>query len=311
MENCFEHFRKFFHVQPEYIAHDAHPDVYTTQIAESFNLPAIAVQHHHAHIASVMAEHQLDGPVLAWALDGFGYAGKHQAWGGELLLVDGAKVQQCLSFKPYVLPGGDMAALEPWRMASSILVDLDLSNLITEKFSNQIQANNLYQLLEKKLWSFTSSACGRYFDAASALLGICEINTYEAEAAMKLEALAIQPKILKNGWTVKNNQIDFSELWFQLLNTSACEGANLFHGTLAEALAKTAYQQLKSLNLKRLIITGGSAQNRILIEMLLKLLANKNIMIFMPQQLPANDAGLSLGQAWAANAKINERLICV
>lgn len=304
LHQCLKHFQKFFNLKITHVVHDAHPDIYTTKLANTLDYPTIAVQHHHAHVASVMAEHQLDEPVLGWALDGFGYAEPRQAWGGELLLIDGAHAKPLLSLKPYPLPGGDLAAKQPWRMALSLLSDLKHNELLDGYSSKGSLYKNIIERLKAEQYDFRSSACGRYFDAASALLNVCDTNSYEGEAAMRLEALVTKPSILANGWAIKNSKLDFSSLWQKLCYASAREGANLFHGTLAAALAESAIMQLQALGLNKLILTGGCTQNKTLIESMLDYFKKAAVTVYMPQQLPANDGGLCLGQLWVASYSI-------
>lgn len=301
MQQTLVHMQKLFNISINTIAHDQHPDIYTTQFATSFDLPTVAVQHHHAHVASVMAEYQLDKPVLAWVLDGFGYANANEAWGGELLWVDGAEFKRISHLRAYPLLGGDKAAKEPWRMALSILHSLDLTEEMKLLNLDQSQIQMANQAIKSKITWLQSSSCGRYFDAASALLNICQYNTFENEAAMRLEAYVTNPTILKNAWTCEDSQLDFSELWRYLLTVDQVTGANTFHGTLAEALVETALEKCHSLGIKKFILSGGCLQNKIFAEMMIARLQQYHIEVYYPRQLPCNDGGLSLGQAWVAS----------
>lgn len=292
------HLQQLFNIQVQTIAHDLHPDIYTSQLAASLDLPYFAVQHHHAHIASVMAEFQIDEPVLGWVLDGFGYANSTEAWGGELLLVDGAEFQRIAQLKSYPLLGGDKVAKQPWRMAVSILQDLNLPDAI-HRFGNN--AATAAQLLNFNGAVMQTSSCGRYFDAASALLDVCQENSYEGEAAMRLEALVTTPLILKNSWELQNNTVDFSSLWRYILTADSVTGANYFHGTLAAGLVEMARKKCKELKINKLILSGGCLQNKILAESMIFQLQKYGIEVYYPRQLPCNDGGLSLGQAWVVN----------
>ncbi len=304
LDQAITHLKQLLNIEVRFIAHDQHPDIYTTQLAAFFDLPSFAIQHHHAHLASVMTEYQLDEPVIGWVLDGFGYINTEAVWGGELLLVEGAQFQQLAQLKSYSLLGGDKAAKEPWRMALSILQDLNLPQKIEELAKNNIKIATLAKLLKHDNLMLQTSSCGRYFDAASALLNICQANTYEGEAAMRLEALVTKPLVLEDGWVLRENKLDFSQLWRYLLTVDTVTGANYFHGTLAAALVETARKKCNSLRINKLILTGGCLQNKILAEIMLQQLRQFGIEVYYPRLVPCNDGGLSLGQAWVTNKLI-------
>ena len=181
-------------VQPEMVAHDLHPDFYSTQFAQSYaaqrGLPIVAVQHHHAHIAALCAEHGVIQPVLGLALDGVGLGTDGMPWGGELLCVEGANFQRLGHLAPLTMSGGDRAAREPWRMAAAVLFQLGRGDEIAQRFSNQPGAQTVAEMLQKNLNCPITSSTGRLFDAAAGLLGVSEIQTFEAQAAMLLQNLA-------------------------------------------------------------------------------------------------------------------------
>lgn len=205
------------------VAHDWHSDFYSTacalEWAHRMQVPAIAVQHHHAHIAAVAASHALQGPVLGWALDGFGLGPDEQAWGGELLWVDGARWQRLAHLAPLRLPGGDRAAREPWRLALAVLHDGADALLHTQVSAHaeqlrrqareagipDTQQQAVQHLLTKNLNCPSTSSAGRWFDAVAALLGVCLRQNDEAQAPQALQALAEQaltddPRLLQRDW---------------------------------------------------------------------------------------------------------------
>lgn len=304
--HTIEQFLKLFNVKPQRIACDLHPEFYTSQVAYEYQRPVIRIQHHHAHISACMAEHRVAHRCLALALDGYGLGIDGKAWGGELFLVNGLKFERLGHFYPLRLPGGDRAASEPWRMAASVLYELDDIKGINSRFAHQQHAPHLIELLRRGVNTPLTSSCGRLFDAASALLGICEYNHYEGEAAIKLEQAVNASRVNPGTWDIRNNIISFMPLMQQLIHCEPTEGANLFHSSLAEGLA----QWLTSNGLQHacdtIVLSGGCFQNKILCEALShKLKANFNILL--PVTVPANDGGLSLGQAWIAGNRSKEK----
>lgn len=294
------HWLNFLDVKIERIACDLHPNFYTSQLANEYDVPVITVQHHHAHLAAVAAEQHILQPALGLALDGYGYGTDQGAWGGELLFIENSNVQRLGSFLPIPQPSGETAAREPWRMAASILHLLEMNDQITKRFPNMPQAALLADLLKTKLDLPLTSSCGRLFDAASALLGITTISQYEDQAAQRLESLVTQIEVLPNGWYVDNDQFSLLPTFAHLLNVDPVKGANLFHGTLAVGLAEWILTATKRVNTDVVLLSGGCFLNKVLSEELTKRLVKNGLNVYLPQRVPPNDGGLSLGQAWVA-----------
>lgn len=296
-EESLLYFKRLLDVKPECIAHDNHPDFFTTRFAKQNDLPCIAIQHHHAHIAAVLAEHHITEPVIGLVLDGYGFGENGEAWGGELFYVEAQDYQRIGHLLPLPQPGGDKASREPWRMAAGVLHLLGKNNSISTYFSKQPMCSLVQQLLQNSTLQKTSS-CGRLFDAASALLKVTELSRYEGQAAMNLESLVTIPDVLTEGWQIKNNILSLLPTLEYLLTTDSKTGANLFHGTLIAALTEWILTSADYFGANKIILSGGCFLNKILTQGLITKLQFFGLTPMLPHQLPPNDGGLSLGQAW-------------
>jgi hydrogenase maturation protein HypF len=193
---------------PVAVAHDMHPDFASTHFALASGLKPIGIQHHHAHIAAIMAEHGIEEPVLGLALDGFGLGLNNESWGGELLRVDAAGFQRIGHLAPLPQPGGDIAARQPWRMGAAALWALGRGNEIAKRFSAFPNASVLASMLDRGLNSPSTTSAGRLFDAACGLLNIKPLAAFEGEAPMALEAMVRETMVDSSGWilTQQNEQ---------------------------------------------------------------------------------------------------------
>ncbi len=282
---------------PVLVAHDLHPDFPARRLVERLDLPVLTVQHHHAHAAAVLAEHGVTAPALAVVLDGFGHGSDGGAWGGELLRLDGAAFRRLGHLRPLSLPGGDMAARQPWRMAAAALHAMGRDDEIVARFG--AQAAPVAGLLAAGRVPLTSS-CGRLFDAAAALLGVLRVSSYEGEGAMRLESLASTPCALEGGWRLDGFVLDFLPLLDRLRTCAPDEGTNLFHGTLARGIVAWAIAAAARESLDTVALGGGCFINRALAEGVAGGLREAGLRPLLPLQAPAGDGGLSLGQAWIA-----------
>jgi hydrogenase maturation protein HypF len=296
-------------VQPEIVAHDLHPDFYSTQFALAYaaqnNLPTIAVQHHHAHIAAICAEHGIAEPLLGLALDGVGLGTDNTPWGGELLYVQGANFQRVGHLALLAMPGGDRAAREPWRLAAAVLFQQGREDKIAQRFPNQPGAQIVATMLHRGLNCPTTSSMGRLFDAVAGLLGVCEVQTFEAQAAIQLEKLAachgaVDP--IAAGYRItKNNLLDFSPLLAALSDCNNIHyGAALFHATLAEGLTEWVNKAANERNIPYIALGGGCFHNAILLQLLSDKLTTQGLQVLTAQKIQPNDSFISLGQAWVA-----------
>ncbi|MFZ2163378.1 MAG: carbamoyltransferase HypF [Sideroxyarcus sp.] len=302
-------------VQPQGVAHDMHPDFYSTQFAQAYaaqhNLPVFAVQHHHAHIAAICAEHRVTEPVIGLALDGVGLGTDGAAWGGELLQVTGMNCERLGHLAPLTMPGGDRAAREPWRMAAAVLFSMNRADEIARRFPAQEGAATVTEMLQRQLNCVATSSMGRCFDAAAGLLGVSEMQGYEGQAAMLLEGLAERHgkvAALPVGYihTAKNN-LDFLPLLESLADCKdPAYGAALFHATIAHGLCAWVQRAAGRLGIKHVALGGGCFLNNTLTQALTDSLSAQGLIVLTAQQLPPNDGAISFGQASVALQHLNQ-----
>ncbi|SDG83670.1 Hydrogenase maturation protein, carbamoyltransferase HypF [Bradyrhizobium sp. Rc2d] len=307
-EDTIRHLTSSLDVEPVVIAHDLHPDMASTRFAEANGRALVAVQHHHAHAAAVIAEHGHTGPALALVLDGHGFGSEGGNWGGELLLCEGTSCRRIGHLAPLQMPGGDRAAREPWRMASAVLHGLGRTNEIGPRFAAQRQAGYMSALLDQPGGATTTSA-GRLFDAAAALLGIASLQSYEGEAAMKLEALVRRTAILEAGWTIDGGVLSLQPLFARLVadDIDAAGGAGLFHGTFAAACVDWVTRSARTTGVNTVVLSGGCFLNAVLADEIPRGCSAAGLTPLVPRRVPPNDGGLSLGQAWIAALQIAQR----
>lgn len=307
--------------KPHAIACDLHPDFYSSrlaaELAAELDVPLIAVQHHHAHIAALCAEHRVTEPVLGLALDGVGLGTDGMAWGGELLQVHGPTFQRLSHLRPLHLPGGDRAAREPWRMAAAVLHELGRADEINSRYSAEPATATLLTMLQRNLNCPRTSSMGRVFDAAAALLGLCHKMQFEAEAAIALEQAATRhinvhgnPHALSNGWRITpDGQLDLLPLLAYLADEFATGerdaeyGAALFHATLVAALAEWVQQAAQQKGIVTVACGGGCFFNELLTADLRVHFGAIGINMLTAQAVLPGDSAIALGQAWVAGLR--------
>jgi hydrogenase maturation protein HypF len=312
------------------IAIDRHPDYRAAQLgrerARADGLALVAVQHHHAHVAACLAEHEspLDAPpVLGIALDGLGYGDDGTWWGGEFLQADYRGATRLASFAPVLMPGGMQAIREPWRMAWAFLRrDRSIADLAREHealpFFRLLKERPLAQLESMAIAGINSpltSSCGRLFDAVAALLGVCTEALYEGQPAIELEA-CVDPDALRGeqpyAFGLDETTIFTTPLWPAMLRDLARGDprgsiAARFHVGLAHAIAamvERLTQRYADPWQHRVALGGGVFQNAVLLELLTQRLEAAGFQVWSPAQVPANDGGLALGQAVVAAARL-------
>ncbi|WP_215776351.1 carbamoyltransferase HypF [Paludibacterium sp. B53371] len=312
-EAAVGHLLHLLQITPQAVAHDLHPDLHGSrlgqQLAQQWQVPAVAVQHHHAHIAAVLAEHGVDRPVLGLALDGVGLGSDGQAWGGELLKVDGAAFERLGHLRPIALPGGDRAAREPWRMAAAALAMLGRGDEIATRFAGQTGASQLAQWLARP--GLQTTSMGRWFDAAAGLLGVQPVMRFEGQAAMLLEGLAERhgPVTAPGALYVLDDHLDLLPLLARLADEpDAGQGAALFHTVLVDALADWVALHAERQGLHLVACGGGCMLNALLSRGLQHALKARGIRMLSAGAVPPGDGGLALGQAWVARHQLDQTI---
>ncbi len=314
---------RLFRTAPAAVAADTHPDYASTRIAESWWAKGSRqerVQHHHAHIASVMAEHDLRGPVLGVAFDGTGFGEDGTIWGGEFLLCDETDFQRVGHLAPVVQPGGDRCAREGWRMALAYLRVAGLDDgevpgwLGGEGCPDQRRWRLVGRLVAAGgIGAPVSTSAGRLFDAVASLLGVAHVSTFEASAAMRLEALArTVPRDRAATIPVPRGGsplvLDTPALVARLTEErgAGAEPAALaatFHESLAAAVADACAELAGAAGVTRVALSGGVFQNALLLARTSALLSERSLRVFVNHAVPANDGGVSLGQAFVAASR--------
>jgi hydrogenase maturation protein HypF len=316
-EQSIARMERFLEVNPEVIAHDLHPEYLSTVYARSrSDLVAVQVQHHHAHVASAMAEHGLTGPVLGLAFDGTGYGSDGHAWGGEFLLADFAGFTRLATFRPLALAGGDTAIRKVWRIALAMLDDafaaaapLDDLALFADIAPRDLAV--VRRMIANRFNAPLAHGVGRYFDAFGALvLGVTEAN-YEGQVAMRLEWAADSAErahyrfdVDRNSspWEVDLRQAVRDAVHDLLRGVSAGVIAARFHNTLVCAAAEVVRAASAGVGRVPIVLTGGCFQNARLAEGIASALA-RNFDVYTHRSVPPGDGGIALGQAMVADAR--------
>jgi len=311
-----EHYKRLFNLSPEAIAYDLHPEYLSTKYALSQDQIEIriAVQHHHAHIASCMADNRIEGEVIGVAMDGLGFGSDGRFWGGEFFIADFMEAERVAHLDYIPMPGGTKAIREPWRMAVAYLYRVmgdDFLNLDIPFVCNLDRRKwmTIRSMIETRTNSPETSSMGRLFDALSALLGLREVVNYEGQAAIEMEAIAdcniahdyefeIADNVIKADPVIRRAVEDIIE------GRAASDVSARFHLGVVELIARVANSVRDSHKLNRVALSGGVFQNIFLLERVCRRLRLEGFEVFTHSRVPANDGGISLGQAAIANALI-------
>jgi len=318
-EETIRHLRRLFEVKPFCVVSDLHPDFQTTRYARKLLIPHLQVQHHYAHVLAVLLEHGVASTtrVLGVAWDGYGYGQDGTAWGGEFLLADMQSFERFAHFEYIPLPGGDLAAKQPWRMALAYLSKLKVRIPESASLLEGVGRNKILSvqaMIAKGIRSPLSSSCGRLFDAVSAMAGLAPLeNEFEAEAAMRLEAAAaggsrdVYPYQILEGTPAL--QVSFLETIQNILRDKG-RGSRpslisaKFHNTLAAVILNMAERARRRHGIDTIVLSGGVFLNGKLVERTLSLLERSNFRVLRPVSYSPNDEALSIGQVAHALARL-------
>jgi len=304
LERTVADLQDLYGIRAECVVHDAHPSFASTRWAKQCGLPAIAVWHHHAHASAVAGEYAVESPMLCFTWDGVGLGSDQSLWGGEALWGTPGNWQRVASFRGFRQPGGDRAAREPWRSALALCWEAGLTWEGGERRGGAL----LRRAAGLELNAPTTTAVGRLFDAAAALIGVCSMTSYEGEAAMRLEALCETPQApielpleqdAAGLW-----RTDWTPLVAMLVDDqqSVSVRAGRFHASLAQALVDQAVAIRAETGVQHIGLSGGVFQNHRLTDCAMRLLAERGFDVHLPCRLPLNDASISFGQLIEAEA---------
>jgi hydrogenase maturation protein HypF len=317
-EEALSAVKRLFSLEPEVVAHDLHPEYVTTQLAGEMGLPLIGVQHHHAHIASCMADNRIEGEVLGVAWDGTGYGEDGTVWGGEFLLCDTTGYRRLAHLYRYPMPGADACIFRLYRMVMGVMselfadVDEAMERLRSRFDIDEKEAESLVFQLKNKLNSPLTSSAGRMFDVAAALCGLRSEAVYDGQAACELEAAAKQVDDYygftldrsSEPWVVDTRQA-FREMMVDTdSGSSAGVVAGKFHATMALSIIDTTAALSRETGVERVALSGGVFQNEVLTDWVVKGLKAAGLTTYIHRRVPCNDGGISLGQAVIAANRV-------
>ena len=323
-----EHYQRLFDIYPQAIAYDLHPEYLATKYALDTVIPQkIGVQHHHAHIASVLAEHGLSGPVIGVAADGTGFGTDGAVWGCEIMAADLTGFERLAHLTYVPLPGGEQAVRQPWRMAATYLAQTysEAFLKLDIPFVRQLDRakwRTLSQMIARSVNSPSTSSLGRLFDAVAALIGLRGEALYEGQAAIELEMLAQSEPDDRKGrhdrkiypFVIEDQRpaiLDVALMIRAIVSDiqrglSPSHIASCFHRTIAELLAVASSEARKRTGLNSVALSGGVFQNLLLLETLIARLEEMNFQVYINRRVPPNDGGISLGQLAVASARLRK-----
>ena len=308
-ESAVSHYKHIFRVEPQIIACDLHPNYLSTRWAleQEAHTPVFQIQHHHAHVAAVMAEHRLTGedPLIGFSFDGTGYGTDGAIWGGEVMIADYDGFERVAHLKYVPLPGGDAAIKRPYRLALAHLWAAGLEwddRLAPVQACSEAEQTVLRRQLETELNTVPTSSIGRLFDAVASLAGVRQTITYEAQAAIEMEALAQPAETVSYQFAYTASQFDAAPVIGRvvedvLAGVEAATIAARFHNSVAELILKISIDLREKTQINQVALSGGVFQNVTLLESAVSLLEKAEFEVLVYHKVPPNDGGLALGQA--------------
>ena len=306
-----------FEINPALVVHDLHPQYLSSRWAEEQNIPTLAVQHHHAHLAACLAENRQDGPAIGIILDGTGYGPDQTIWGGEVLLGDAHGYQRFAALESLPLPGGDAAVQAPWRTALSYLYAAYGAELPDLPFLEDHECGVILAMVEKGVNSPLTSSCGRLFDAVAAMSGGRQTIQYEAQAAIELMQAAggrlgeeVFPcEVYAEDAMLKISVRSLIRAVTQAVQAGMARGeiSRRFHAGLVAVFTRVAEEARRRENINAVVLSGGVFQNRLLLEGLVASLGRAGFLVLGHQELPCNDGCISLGQAVIGREALKKR----
>ncbi len=312
----FSRFSELFRFKPEYIACDLHPEYLSTKYAETLskelNIPLYKIQHHHAHIASCMAEYAINEKVIGISMDGTGYGTDGNTWGSEFMIADMDDSERYTHFDYIRMPGGDKAVDEPWRMAFSYLFnyfDKQIDYMSIPAFSSMEEHRlaAVEEMIAAEINSPLTSGAGRLFDAVSALIGLCKKATWDSEAPMRLESAINCKTDLYYPFAI-DNTIVFADTFKEILKDMEKKDTSIisakFHNTIAQVILQVSRKIRSETYLNKVVLSGGVFQNKYLLEKSLHLLTSNRFKVYVNHLVPSNDGGIALGQLTIASKRI-------
>lgn len=311
--SSLEHWKTLLNITPAAVAHDLHPSYTTSQYTQTLDLPRIGVQHHHAHVATCLADNGVSGPVIGVVFDGTGYGTDGAIWGGEFAVADFGHARRVAHLEYMPLPGGDAAIRHPARIAVAYLIQLfgELPPVPFLKTMPLSEQRLIRQMVKQRVNTPLTSSCGRLFDAVAALVGLRGQVTYEAQAAIELEAVSscLTEEHGTYPFTVRDGQVQLRSLLGQIVSdveAGVSPGiiGQRFHHTLAEMVRYVCLRVRDSDGLNAVALSGGCWQNRLLLARTVRRLQAEGFTVYTHKQVPTNDGGLSLGQAAVAAARL-------
>ena len=318
--NSLEHMKGIYKIDPKSYFYDLHPNFYQNELLKEIKTKKIGIQHHHAHIVACMAEHSLEEEVIGIAFDGTGYGIDGKLWGGEFFICDKERFKRLAHLNYVALPGGEGAIREPWKIAISYLYDIFKEDYAAyvPKHLQEKKHQIITEIIKKDINSPKASSIGRLFDAVAALLGFDAKITFQGEAAIDLENLCCRDDqsfyqyniSLEDGIYIIDCKPLIKSVVIEVIDGIDKELiARRFHNTIIKFTIELCEILRKEYNLSSVVLSGGVFQNEILLINIYKELIKRDFKVYIHEQIPANDEGISIGQMIIGNEILKKELV--